>query len=145
MLIKSEGHFGFQGVGSRNILTFFYLLPLFLFPINVTLTFIYFRDGVPVRLGHLDAMRVHPCPYQILLSFAYVAEPMEVLPQFEHKAAPYALRQCETCRLRQEAVFTRVSVFEIRQSNRQFSISWLVLASKQWSFLQIAIQDVILH
>ena len=84
MLIKSEGHFGFQGVGSRNILTFFYLLPLFLFPINVTLTFIYFRDGVPVRLGHLDAMRVHPCPYQILLSFAYVAEPMEVLPQFEH-------------------------------------------------------------
>ena len=48
--------------------------------VHVTLALVDLEDGVEVRLGGVDAMRLHPRPNQVLLLSAYVTELVKVVP-----------------------------------------------------------------
>ena len=90
--------------------------------IDVALTLITFGDGVPVFLGRLDAVLLHPRIYQFVLTLADFAEVMQFLPELNVEAVADKIEQHRQGAGRQVIVCLRRTVAERRNPDGQFAV-----------------------
>ena len=90
--------------------------------IDVALPLIAFGDCVPVLLRRLDAVLLHPRIYKLVLTLAYFAEVMQLLPKLNVETVADKIEQHRHGTGRQVIVYFRRTVAERRNPDGQFAV-----------------------
>ena len=108
-------------------------------------THIQLGDGVPVGVGHVDAMGLHPGPNDVLLHLADVPESMQIIPQVNDEAGTDALMKGIHSGLGHIVELPNVLVLEMRQKYRQRLFTWLSTPCEVRYTNQKDFKDVVLY
>lgn len=91
--------------------------------IDVSLTLIAFGYGVPVLLRRVDAVLLHPCINEFILTLADFAEVVKLLPQLNIEAVADDIQQRRERTLRQVVENFRRSIAERGYGDGKFALA----------------------